>query len=87
VPKLLSRSSVAKRLDISPKTLMRWVEEGSFPPPTHKVPGNSPERWFKYVVDAWETAHAVAVPQNPVKGRNDRPNRDKPGQIPAPDGS
>jgi predicted DNA-binding transcriptional regulator AlpA len=54
--KLLSLQSIAKRLDVDPKTVRRWVAAGQFPRPLDLPPASGKEpiqRWPAVAVDAW----------------------------------
>jgi len=48
---LLSPARAARVIDVTPKTLLKWVEAGEFPRPV-TLPGND-LRWHKIVVVAW----------------------------------
>lgn len=83
--KLLSLKRVAETLDVSTKTVRRWIAEGIFPKPV-MLPGKLP-RWEAGEVDAW-----VARSQNPpepeggVKRKTEGQKgtqRDREGQISA----
>lgn len=50
--KLLSKRSVASRLDVSPKTIDRMVAAGDFPAPSMTL-GPKSDRWLEDVVTLW----------------------------------
>ncbi len=80
--RLLSLKRVAEMLDVSPKTVRRWIADGQFPGPTHTLPGGN-IRWEERVVEGWKAIHATAFqPFFPthVKGKSRGPNRDNAGQ-------
>jgi predicted DNA-binding transcriptional regulator AlpA len=85
--RLLSKASIVKRLDISKKTLARWIAEGWFPPPNVILPGgpkSSPERWYSVVVDGWSAAQKLenGTPvEPPVKSKTIGTTRDNSGQM------
>lgn len=81
--RLLSQQTVATMLEISVKTLRRWVHDGEFPPPV-SLP-NGLTRWNSAAVEAWiSTRMPEAVKKNP--GGQDGPARDRAGQIEPPAG-
>lgn len=49
--RLLSRKKVALTLDVSERTIMRWIEEGKFPRPV-SLP-NGQMRWQSIIVEGW----------------------------------
>ena len=69
--KLLSRKTVAERLDVSTKTVARWVAEGTFPPPVVLPSGD--QRWHEAVVTGWMMTlpPVPARPQAPPAEPND----------------
>lgn len=80
--RLLSLKRVAERLDVSEKTIRRWIDAGEFPPPTHLLPGQT-QRWAETVVEGWMTLRAAG--QNgfsgtPVKGKTGGTTVDNGGQ-------
>lgn len=69
--RLLSLKRVAERLDVSEKTVRRWVKDGEFPGPTHTLPGGN-LRWEEAVVEGWLAVHSTAFARflpTPVKGK------------------
>lgn len=55
--RLMSKRTVAKRLEVSPKTIDRWVKMGRFPRPII-LPSSGDEerisaRWKELDVDVW----------------------------------
>lgn len=63
--KLLSSKSVATRLDVSVKTLLRLVKDNEFPSPVMTMPGGS-HRWYEHDVEIWLAAQKIPTP---VKGK------------------
>jgi len=49
---LLSISTLAQHLDVSPKTVRRWVGVGHFPSPDHRIPGGR-MRWRQSTLELW----------------------------------
>jgi len=62
--RILSKKSVAGRLDVSTRTVERMVEAGEFPQPTHTLPGGQ-SRWFEAIVENWILANRVSS-ENPA---------------------
>ncbi len=67
--RLLSRKSVATRLDVSVKTLLRMVENGEFPAPTHCIPGQSGDRWMSELVELHLAGFAVTLSRAKTPGQ------------------
>lgn len=61
---LLSPHRVARMLDVTPGTLMRWVMTEQFPRPM-TLPGND-LRWLKVVVLAWSLTRPLDGPGKKV---------------------
>lgn len=81
--RLLKRAAVAELLDVSEKTVQRWVADGSFPPPV-TLP-NGDERWNSAIVEGWICSRpGTAVKRNSPGQTGTEP--DRAGQIDAPAG-
>lgn len=52
--RLLSKRTIAARLDVSTKTIDRMVDAGEFPPPSVSL-GPKTERWFEAALVLWMT--------------------------------
>lgn len=79
---LLSLKRVAERLDVSEKTVRRWMKDGEFPAPTHHLPGGN-SRWLEVVVEGWMallSAGQSGSSATPVKGKVAGTNGDNAGQ-------
>jgi predicted DNA-binding transcriptional regulator AlpA len=67
--KLLSIGSVADALDVSDKTIRRWLAAGNFPRPV--VLPNGEYRWHDYAIQSWAATLLPAEPkpetEEPVK--------------------
>lgn len=50
--RLLSLAKVAERLDVSTKTVRRWLAAGEFPAATHALPKGQ-LRWDELTVEFW----------------------------------
>lgn len=80
--KLLSLKRVAERLDVSARTVQRWVADGEFPPATHMLPGQT-QRWAEAVVEGWmalRSAGQSGFSGTPVKGKTGTTTDDNPRQ-------
>jgi len=69
--RLLSISSVAARLDVSSKTVRRWIASGTFPQPI-TLPGGH-QRWTEISIEVWIQNAATEKPvpkQDAVKGKS-----------------
>lgn len=80
--RLLSLKRVAELLDVSEKTVRRWLTSGEFPPPTHTLPGGS-VRWEEQAVRGWLAVHSAEFRRylpTPVKAKVRGKNRDTAGQ-------
>lgn len=64
----LSLKSVADMLEVSPKTIRRWIADGTFPEATTYLP-NGQLRWSETVVQAWAMSQKSPPPAPPVKGK------------------
>lgn len=56
--RLLRKKAVAARLDVSTRTVDRWIKDGKFPKPNVVLPstgerGGDIERWTIVAVEAW----------------------------------
>src|SRR5258707_605923 len=65
---LLSGVQTARYLDISTRTLTRWVKAGIFPPPIYLAPG-SPAKWRVRDLDNWISKRAADAPLRGAAGR------------------
>lgn len=77
--RILSKKSVAAKLDVSTRTVERMVEAGEFPQPTHTLASGQP-RWFEPVVDNWILINRASSEKPDAQTAT---NRDKPRQMPA----
>ncbi len=80
--RLLSIKRVAERLDVSEKTIRRWIDAGEFPPPTHILPGQT-QRWAMTVVEGWMILRAAGqggFSGTPVKAKTAGTTVDNGGQ-------
>lgn len=59
--RLLSSKSVAARLDVSVKTVLRLVKEGKFPDPAMTMPGGG-HRWYEHDVEIWLAGQRITPP-------------------------
>ncbi len=64
----LSLRKVADALEVSPKTVQRWVAAGSFPEASMVLP-NGQLRWAEIVVQGWAISQKKIPPPDPVKGK------------------
>lgn len=64
----LSLKSVADMLEVSPKTVRRWITEGKFPEASTYLPGGQ-ARWADATVQAWALSQNTPPPPTPVKGK------------------
>ena len=62
---LLSGTQTARYLDISTRTLTRWVKQGIFPKPVYLAPG-SPAKWRVRDLDNWISKCAAARRPRPA---------------------
>ncbi len=86
--RLLSLKRVAEALDVSEKTVRRWVRDGQFPGPTHTLPGGN-LRWEEDTVKGWLAVHSAAFAvysQGAVKGKVRGTNADNAGHDGTSDG-
>lgn len=65
---LLREARVIERLDISKRTLWRWVKKGLFPEPV--VVGPNAVRWRSDQLDEWLTARKPGRVRRPDLGRS-----------------
>ncbi len=54
MPRLFDQKTTARILNVSPRTLRRWIAAGQFAP-ARKLP-NGERRWLKRDVHEWEKA-------------------------------
>ena len=57
--RLMRPVEVGRKLNRDPKTIARWVREGSFPPPAYRIK-NKP-LWLEPDVDDWLATQAAQV--------------------------
>lgn len=79
--KLLSKKTVADRLEVSPKTIDRMIETGEFPAATHVLGGGQTLRWMESVVEYWILLNANRMPSSPKPDGQRRTTADNGGQI------
>lgn len=79
--KLLSKKTVAERLEVSPKTIDRMIETGEFPPATHVLGGGQTLRWMEPVVENWILLSVQRAPSSPKQDGQRRTTADNQGQI------
>lgn len=87
--RLLSIKRVAERMDVSAKTVQRWVKSGEFPAPTHHLPGGN-VRWLEAVVEGWmalRSAGQTGFSGPPVKPKSGGTIEDNGGQEGTNDGA
>lgn len=80
--RLLSLKRVAERMDVSVRTVQRWVDAGEFPAATHPLPGQT-QRWAEAVVEGWmalRSAGQSGFSAPPVKGKSPTTTDDNPRQ-------
>lgn len=65
--RVLSKTTVAQRLDVSTKTIDRMVAAGEFPSPDMSI-GDRSDRWFLLTVEMWMMRKALEN-EKAVKGK------------------
>lgn len=64
----LSLRRVAEVLEVSTKTVQRWIAEGTFPEASMTLP-NGQRRWAEVVVQGWAINRNNFPSPPPVKGK------------------
>ena len=64
--KLLSISSVADALDVSTKSIRRWLADGKFPTPVLLPSGEF--RWHDYAIQSWAASLGQPVKEPESEG-------------------
>ena len=65
--RLVSKRTVARRLDVTIRTLNRWIESNEMPAPTVILPGDNP-RWIADVIDEWAVRRIAMKSESPEVG-------------------
>lgn len=63
---LLTFSAVARRADVTRRTLYQWKRSGRFNVPA--MPGSKPPRWHVNDIEEWLKPQSVPVPVDAIGG-------------------